>query len=55
MFEAFRRFLEDVKDASAAEHALVLALIALFISGAVQLLGVNIGAAITAAANVIGG
>ena len=53
MLNAIRRFVREEEGASAAEYALLLALISLFIVGAVTLLGQNISTAITNAANVI--
>lgn len=53
MLNVIRQFVREEEGASAAEYALLLALVSLFIVGAVTLLGTNIGAAITAAANVI--
>ncbi|MBI3807117.1 MAG: Flp family type IVb pilin [Nitrospirae bacterium] len=53
MLNAIRRFVKEEEGASAAEYALLLALISLFIVGAVTLLGTNIDAAIRAAAGVI--
>jgi pilus assembly protein Flp/PilA len=53
MLNVIRQFVREEEGASAAEYALLLALISLFIVGAVTLLGTNISTAITAAANVI--
>ena len=53
MLNAIRQFVKEEEGASAAEYALLLALISLFIVGAVTLLGQNIQTAITNAANVI--
>ena len=53
MLNAIRRFVKEEEGASAAEYALLLALISLFIVGGVTLLGTNIDAAIRAAAGVI--
>ena len=53
MLNFIRRFMKEEEGASAAEYALLLALISLFIVGAVTLLGQNISTAITSAANVI--
>lgn len=53
MLNAIRRFVREEEGASAAEYALLLALISIFIVGAVALLGQNISTAITNAANVI--
>jgi len=54
MWNAIRRFVREEEGASAAEYALLLALISIFIVGAVTLLGQNIATAINAAAGVIG-
>jgi pilus assembly protein Flp/PilA len=54
MLNAIRRFVKEEEGASAAEYALLLALISIFIVGAVSVLGTNIAAAINAAAAVIG-
>jgi len=53
MLNAIRRFVKEEEGASAAEYALLLALISLFIVGAVTLLGTNIDTAVRNAANVI--
>jgi pilus assembly protein Flp/PilA len=53
MLNAIRRCVKEEEGASAAEYALLLALISIFIVGAVQLLGQNISTAVTNAANVI--
>jgi pilus assembly protein Flp/PilA len=53
MLNAIRRFVQEEEGASAAEYALLLALISLFIVGAVTLLGTNIDTAVRNAANVI--
>jgi pilus assembly protein Flp/PilA len=53
MLNVIRQFVKEEEGASAAEYALLLALISLFIVGAVTLLGTNISTAITSAANVI--
>lgn len=53
MLKVIRQFMKEEEGASAAEYALLLALISLFIVGAVTLLGQNISTAITNAANVI--
>jgi len=53
MLKAIRRFVKEEEGASAAEYALLLALISLFIVGAVTLLGTNIDTAVRNAANVI--
>ena len=53
MLKHIVRFMRDEDGASAAEYALLLALIALGMVGATQLLGTNIGNAINAAAQVI--
>ena len=53
MLNAIRRFVREEEGASAAEYTLLLALISIFIVGAVTLLGGNISTAVTNAANVI--
>jgi len=53
MLNAIRRFVKEEEGASAAEYALLLALVCLGMIGAVQLLGTNIANAINAAAAVI--
>jgi pilus assembly protein Flp/PilA len=53
MLNAIRRFVKEEEGASAAEYALLLALVSLFIVGAVTLLGGAISTAITNAAGVI--
>lgn len=53
MLNAIRQFVREEEGASAAEYALLLALISIFIVGAVALLGGNISTAVTNAANVI--
>jgi pilus assembly protein Flp/PilA len=53
MLNVIRQFVREEEGASAAEYALLLALVSLFIVGAVTLLGNNISTAITNAANVI--
>jgi pilus assembly protein Flp/PilA len=53
MLNRIRQFIKEDEGASAAEYALLLALVSLFIVGAVTLLGTNIAAAINAAAAVI--
>jgi pilus assembly protein Flp/PilA len=53
MLNVIRRFMKEEEGASAAEYALLLALISLFIVGAVTLLGTNIDTAVRNAANVI--
>ena len=55
MLNFIRQFVKAEGGASAAEYALLLAIITLGIVGAVQLLGTNISTAITNAANVIVG
>jgi pilus assembly protein Flp/PilA len=47
-------FLKDESGASAAEYALILALVGLAIVGAVHTLGNNIGTAMNSAAKCIG-
>jgi pilus assembly protein Flp/PilA len=46
-------FLKDESGASAAEYALILALVGLAIVAAVHTLGANIGTAINSAANCV--
>jgi pilus assembly protein Flp/PilA len=53
--EMVRKFFKDESGASAVEYGLLVALIAVVIIGAVTLLGQNISARFTAAANAIGG
>ena len=53
MLNAIRRFVKEEEGASAAEYALLLALVCLGMIGAVTLLGTNISNAIFGAANVI--
>jgi pilus assembly protein Flp/PilA len=53
MLNAIRRFVKEEEGASAAEYALLLALVCLGMIGAVTLLGTNISNAINAAAAVI--
>jgi len=53
MLNAIRRFVKEEEGASAAEYALLLALVCLGMIGAVSLLGTNIANAINAAAAVI--
>lgn len=53
MLNVIRQFVKEEEGASAAEYALLLALVALGMVAATQLLGTNIGTAITSAANVI--
>jgi pilus assembly protein Flp/PilA len=53
MLNTVRQFVKNEEGASAAEYALLLALVSLFIVGAVTLLGTNIATAINAAAAVI--
>lgn len=53
MLNAIRQFVKEEEGASAAEYALLLAIITLGIVGAVQLLGTNISNAINAAAAVV--
>ena len=50
MLNAICRFVKEEEGASAAEYALLLAIITLGAVGAVNILGVNITAAITGAA-----
>ena len=53
MLNAIRQFVKEEEGASAAEYALLLAIVTLGIVGAVMTLGQNIGTAITNAANCI--
>jgi pilus assembly protein Flp/PilA len=53
MLNAIRRFMKEEEGASAAEYALLVALISIAMLTAVQLLGTNIGTAITTAAQNI--
>lgn len=50
MLNVIRQFVKEEEGASAAEYALLLVVITLGIVGAVNILGVNITAAITGAA-----
>lgn len=50
MLNAIRQFVKEEEGASAAEYALLLALVALGMITATQLLGTNIGNTINAAA-----
>jgi pilus assembly protein Flp/PilA len=53
MLNAIRRFMNEEEGASAAEYALLVALISIAMLAAVQLLGGNISTAInTAAGNI---
>lgn len=54
MLNVIRQFLKEEEGASAAEYALLLAVITLGIVTATQLLGTNISAAINSAAAVVG-
>ena len=54
MENAIHRFLKDEHGASAAEYALILAIVSLGLVAAAQLLGTNITAALNNAANTIG-
>ena len=53
MLNVIRQFVKEEEGASAAEYALLLALVALGMVAATQLLGTNIGNAINAAAQII--
>jgi pilus assembly protein Flp/PilA len=53
MLNVIRQFVKEEEGASAAEYALLLALVALGMVAATPLLGTNIGTAINSAANVI--
>jgi pilus assembly protein Flp/PilA len=53
MFNAIHQFVKEEDGASAAEYALLLAIITLGIVGAVTLLGTNITNAINSAAGVL--
>lgn len=53
MVNMIRQFVKEEEGASAAEYALLLALVCLGMIGAVTLLGTNISNAINAAALVI--
>jgi pilus assembly protein Flp/PilA len=53
MLNAIRRFVKEEEGASAAEYALLLALITLGIVGAVSLLGNSIANALNAASGTI--
>jgi pilus assembly protein Flp/PilA len=53
MLNVIRKFVKEEEGASAAEYALLLALVALGMIAAVGALGTNIGTTIQAAADVI--
>ena len=53
MLKVIRQFVKNEEGASAAEYALLLALVALGMVTATTLLGTNIGNAINAAAQII--
>lgn len=53
MLKAIRQFVKEEEGASAAEYALLVALITAVMAGAVTLLGTNITAAINTAASQI--
>ena len=53
MLNVIRQFVKNEEGASAAEYALLLALVALGMVAATTLLGTNIGNAINAAATII--
>ncbi len=53
MLNAIRQFVKEEEGASAAEYALLLALVALGMIAATELLGKNIGTTIDAAAKKI--
>ncbi len=55
MLNAIRQFMKEEEGASAAEYALLLAIITLGIVGAVQFLGNSIASAINSAAGNISG
>lgn len=52
--EMVKKFFKDESGASAVEYGLLVALIAVVIVGGVTLLGANISARFTGAANAIG-
>ncbi len=52
--EKIMRFFKDEEGASAVEYALLVALIAVVIIGAVTTLGTNVSTKLSAAASVIG-
>ncbi len=54
MRETFKTFIKDESGASAAEYALILAIVGAGIATAATTLGANIGTAITGAATTIG-
>ena len=54
MLNVIRQFVKQEEGASAAEYALLVALVTVAMAGAVTLLGTNIAAAINGAAGVIG-
>ena len=53
MLNVIRQFVKEEEGASAAEYALLLAIITLGISAAVVTLGTNISTAVTNAANCL--
>ncbi len=53
MRETFKTFIKDESGASAAEYALILAIVGAGIAVAATTLGASIGTAITGAANTI--
>jgi pilus assembly protein Flp/PilA len=53
MLNAIRQFVKEEEGASAAEYALLVAIITVAMAAAVTLLGTNITAAVNNAANVI--
>ncbi len=54
MIEKIKMFLKDEEGSNASEYALILALVAVIIIGAVTLLGQNISAKVNTAATAIG-
>ncbi|MDF0675607.1 MAG: Flp family type IVb pilin [Nitrospira sp.] len=55
MLNAIRQFVKEEEGASAAEYALLLAVVVLGMAAASQALGTNIGQAIQRAATCVGG
>lgn len=54
MLNAIRQFVKEEEGATAAEYALLLAVVTLAIAGGAALLGTNIGIAINDAAQIVG-
>lgn len=54
MLNVIRQFVKDEEGATAAEYALLLAVVTLAIAAGAATLGTNIGAAINSAALIVG-